>query len=213
MVLRKKCIKASHQRIYKEGEAGFDENFCVICGAPLIEYEEVEEFNLEKYKEDLDKTNQENSEMPNSDHKVQESVNNEKVYYITENNNIRFYEIHGNPIEIEEVEDTFIGEPRVLIYKKDKIVKIIPITYDETLIGRKSLNADPEIDLSFMDEERYTSRKHALIYIKDQSFYIKRLSVKNSLHVNLTAVTDEDIKLNNEDMIVLSRKFALEFRM
>lgn len=196
MVLRKKCIKSSHQRIYKEGDEGFDEEFCISCGAPLMEYDEIPELKINKVNE-TDETKKEESE---------------KVFYINECNEIRFFEIHGAPVEIPEVEDNIEG-PRVVIYKKAKIVKVVPIEYDETLIGRKSLNVEPEIDLSFIDENRFSSRKHALIYINNGEYFIKRLSVKNSLHVNLTAVDETGVKLNDGDIINLSRKFALEFRM
>ena len=43
------------------------------------------------------------------------------------------------------------------------------------------------------------------------NFYLRKLSASNALHVNTEPVIDEDVKLNDGDMIVLSRKYGLQF--
>lgn len=134
-----------------------------------------------------------------------EEYENQNIYYVDENNNIKFF--------IEEDLEESIEGPRIVIYDGDYVLDVIPIIYEETLIGRKSIDITPEIDLSSIDEERYISRKHALVYKHNDNFYIKRISQKNSLHVNSEAIIDGEVKLEDQDMIILSRKFALKFRV
>ena len=129
----------------------------------------------------------------------------QNIYYLDENNNIKFF-------MDEDLEESIKG-PRVIIYDGEYILDVVPIVYEEILVGRKSIDATPEIDLSEIDESRYTSRRHAMIYKYEGDYYIKKLSQKNSLHVNAEAVVENEVKLNDNDMIILSRKFPLKFRL
>lgn len=65
--------------------------------------------------------------------------------------------------------------------------------------------------MTSIDEDRNVSRQHAMIYKEDGNFYLRKLSASNALHVNTEPVIDEDVKLNDGDMIVLSRKYGLQF--
>lgn len=122
------------------------------------------------------------------------------------------YEIVEEEKIVKKEEEVYPGEgPRILIYKGREIAAIYNLEYDETLIGRNSIDSTPDIDLSEFDEDRFVSRKHALIYKENNNFYIRKLSSGNSLHVNTEPVLDEDVMLNDKDMIVLSRKYGLQF--
>ena len=101
--------------------------------------------------------------------------------------------------------------PRVIIYKGREIAAVVNLEYDETIIGRQSINSTPDIDMTSIDEDRNVSRQHAMIYKEDGNFYLRKLSASNALHVNTEPVIDEDVKLNDGDMIVLSRKYGLQF--
>lgn len=203
----KVCMRESCRAGFREGEEAFEAGLCTTCGAPL--YEETigevdDKYKVSEFKEDTE----------NIISKDKEEVSNKKenegdIYYIDNDNNIHFYlSIRTNNSLI----DNLTG-PRILVYEGPIVKDIIPIEYDETIIGRSSINGEPDIDLTDIDSERLISRKHALIYLKDTNYYIRRLSTKNSLHVNKKVVFEEDEQLNNEDIIVLSRKFALEFRV
>lgn len=121
------------------------------------------------------------------------------------------YEIVEEERIIKKIEP-FPGEgPRILIYKGREIVAVVNLEYDETIIGRQSINSIPDIDMTSIDEDRNVSRQHAMIYKEDGNFYLRKLSASNALHVNTEPVIDEDVKLNDGDMIVLSRKYGLQF--
>lgn len=114
--------------------------------------------------------------------------------------------------KIVKKEEEYSGEgPRILVYKGREVAAIYNLDYDETLIGRNSIDCTPDIDLTDIDEDRFVSRKHALIYKENNNFYLRKLSENNSLHLNTEPVLHEDVMLKDKDMIVLSRKYGLQF--
>lgn len=113
---------------------------------------------------------------------------------------------------IVKKEEPLPGEgPRLLIYKGREIETVVSLEYDETIIGRQSINSTPDIDMTDIDLDRNVSRQHAMIYKEENSFYLRKLSSNNALHVNTEPVMEEDVKLNDGDMVVLSRKYGLQF--
>ena len=115
------------------------------------------------------------------------------------------YEIVEEERIVKKIEPLPGQGPRVIIYKGREIAAVVNLEYDETIIGRQSINSTPDI------EDRNVSRQHAMIYKEDGNFYLRKLSASNALHVNTEPVIDEDVKLNDGDMIVLSRKYGLQF--
>ena len=121
------------------------------------------------------------------------------------------YEIVEEERIVKKIEPLPGQGPRVIIYKGREIAAVVNLEYDETIIGRQSINSTPDIDMTSIDEDRNVSRQHAMIYKEDGNFYLRKLSASNALHVNTEPVIDEDVKLNDGDMIVLSRKYGLHF--
>ena len=121
------------------------------------------------------------------------------------------YEIVEEERIVKKIEPLPGEGPRILIYKGREIAAVVNLEYDETIIGRQSINSIPDIDMTSIDEDRNVSRQHAMIYKEDGNFYLRKLSASNALHVNTEPVIDEDVKLNDGDMIVLSRKYGLQF--
>lgn len=198
-MITKKCRNKSCGIQYKEGQDGFELERCKICGAPLLEVEIIIEDASDRQEES------------NYNH---ESVHNNisKLYYLDDNQYIHFNKINEIYLK-DEVKDTYTG-PRFIIYEKGRIIQIVPVIYDEIVIGRKCVDSDPEIDLSDIDKERHSSRKHCLVYKLRGEYYIRNTSSKNSVHINTIAVLEnEDKKIEESDFIILSRKFALEFRL
>lgn len=114
--------------------------------------------------------------------------------------------------KIVKKEEPLPGEgPRILIYKGREIEAVVNLEYDETIIGRKSINSIPDIDMTEFDDDRNISRQHAMIYKEDGNFYLRKLSHSNALHVNTEPVIEDDVELQDGDMIVLSRKYGLQF--
>ena len=69
------------------------------------------------------------------------------------------------------------------------------------------------MDLSEIDIDRNISRKHLMIYRKNGNLYARNLSTKNSVHVqNQPLMTGEDKKLNDDDIIILSRYLVIRFK-
>lgn len=195
----KQCIKTKTCGTkFREDDEEFEIGWCSVCGGPIFLIEEDSIVQNEVAYSSIDEGEKV---------EVKESAES-KTVYIDVN-------VDGEIIiskEKHEIVDDIDG-PRLLVYKGVKLVKIVPIEYDETIIGRYSMSSEPDIDLSAYDREKVTSRKHVLVYKINNEFIARNLSAKNSLHVNKKAIAyGEDYKLQHEDILILSRKFAIEFR-
>ena len=119
----------------------------------------------------------------------------------------------GNIIFIDNKEVQDIKEDKLVVYLSNQIYKEIPLEYDEIIIGRLSSSFEPDVDLSEIDIDRNISRKHLMIYRKNGNLYARNLSTKNSVHVqNQPLMTGEDKKLNDDDIIILSRYLVIRFK-
>ena len=81
------------------------------------------------------------------------------------------------------------------------------------IIGRHSVNSDPDVDLSPIDPEGYTSRRHLMIYKENDKFFARNLSTKNSVHVERDVLANGESKeLNDNDLILLSKYVVMVFK-
>ena len=86
------------------------------------------------------------------------------------------YEIVEEERIVKKIESLPGEGPRILIYKGREIAEVVNLEYDETIIGRQSINSIPDIDMTSIDEDRNVSRQHAMIYKEDGNFYLRKLS-------------------------------------
>jgi len=115
------------------------------------------------------------------------------------------------PLPVDTHRD-FTGD-RIEMYVDGTVYKTIPFVFDELLIGRESSGEMPDIDYTGIDEERFISRRHALIYRQKGQFIIRNVSSKNTVHVNRQSLAEkEEVVLTGDEKIILSRKFGLVFK-
>jgi hypothetical protein len=84
------------------------------------------------------------------------------------------------------------------------------------LIGRKAMGVEPDIDLSEIDVEIVSSKKHAEIDKKKEDYIIKPLETTNGTFVNgVEVLPGEERKLEDQDVIQFgfSKGVKLEFRL
>ena len=92
------------------------------------------------------------------------------------------------------------------------VYKTIPINFNEITVGRSSIRFIPTYDLSKIDPENYTSRKHLMLYREDGHVYARNLSSKNTVHINGELLLEnESKKLNNNDELILSGYIVTKF--
>lgn len=170
------------------------------CGAKLEETElEIEDFKNQKVEKSLSKQEQKKSERkPDRVRKtnVSTKVDNPKEHSKAEGLKNASRQPHKASIYL--LIDDYDEERFAL---KTRIV-----------IGRNSGENKVDVDLSKYDAEKKTSRRHAAIEWRQDGYYITKISTSHSLHVNGKALdVNEPVKLNNDDMIVLSRIIAFQF--
>ncbi|WP_026522725.1 FHA domain-containing protein [Butyrivibrio sp. VCB2001] len=78
-------------------------------------------------------------------------------------------------------------------------------------IGMSTDKGPVDIDLTQYTQREFISRRHAQIYLKDNTYYITKITKKHSVHVNEKAVSDAPIKLISGDMVLLSKKLVFQF--
>ena len=240
MKVIKICEKPHCENIYREKDPGFKSKWCE-CGGKLLketqQYETVDRNKLDIKKLLGLQTNQEetvteevseekisNTEQEDID-KVypEDSATNIKKVNKTfeekrEKENIKIdkklvFDSKGNVCFIDNKEIQEVKEDKLVVYLSNQIYKEIPLEYDETIIGRLSSKFEPDVDLSEIDVDRNISRKHLMIYRKGGNLYARNLSTKNSVHVqNKPLMTGQDKKLNDDDIIILSRYLVIRFK-
>jgi CRP-like cAMP-binding protein len=95
--------------------------------------------------------------------------------------------------------------------------RIFMLDSDRNLIGRYDpvTGIKPEVDLTYEDDTRSVSRRHAVIFRKDNQFYIQEeIGVLNGTFVNgaRASSSDEQVLLSDQDMVnigMLAFKFHL----
>lgn len=114
---------------------------------------------------------------------------------------------------IDKLEETkYENLDRLKIYINDKVYKTIPINLNEITVGRSSIRFIPTYDLSKIDPENYTSRKHLMLYREEGNVYARNLSSKNTIHINGELLLENESKmLNNNDELILSGYIVTKF--
>lgn len=192
----------------------FKSNYCDICGANLlIEETEIENKNIDlsdilglpevDINEELSNKDVSNREVSNKE-VHNEEISKEPIFIVDSLGFIHF-------TEYKEKEE--LNADKIVVYVGKKIYKEFALEYDETIIGRDSVKFTPDIDLSEIDLEGYTSRRHLMIYKEDDRFYARNLSTKNSVHVERDALAQGESKeLNDNDLILLSKYIVIVFK-
>lgn len=107
------------------------------------------------------------------------------------------------PSQREPIPETI--KARLLI---EKTRRWVPIKFKETYIGRKDLTSGfiPDVDLTEEDPERFVSRRHAKIVLRENKFYItEELGAMNGTFLNGEKVNPGTYhSLKNGDEITLS---------
>ncbi len=90
----------------------------------------------------------------------------------------------------------------------EKTRRWVPVKFKETYIGRKDLTSGfvPDVDLTEEDPERFVSRRHAKIVLKENKFYItEEIGAMNGTFLNGEKVNPGTYyPLRNGDEITLS---------
>lgn len=160
-------------------------------------------YNKEPYSKDVSNKEISNKEVPNKNNYNKE-ISKEPIFIVDSLGFIHF-------TEYKEKEE--LNADKIVVYVGKKIYKEFPLEYDETIIGRDSVKFTPDIDLSEIDLEGYTSRRHLMIYKEDDRFYARNLSTKNSVHVERDALAQGESKeLNDNDLILLSKYIVIVFK-
>ena len=80
------------------------------------------------------------------------------------------------------------------------------------IVGRSAKGSNPDIDLVSIDTDKIVSRKHAVLYKRNNDYYIGNLTNQNYLEVNgEVVIKSKDRKLKNGDLILLSKKYKLKY--
>lgn len=236
MLLVKRCSNSQCRTFYKENDKEYQEDLC-ICGNLLIEIEvtsiDGSDFNIEEvlgvtittpststteYKdEEVTTKNEELSDNYSSENKtfIKRPVVKMTLDELQKSNTVQYSVDSKGYIHFEETTtQEELNEDKVVIYLGGQIYKEIPIEYDETIVGRYSINSEPDVDLSDIDTEGYTSRRHLMIYKEQDKYFARNLSAKNSVHINAKAlIPNTDKELQDNDIIVLSRYIVMEFKL
>lgn len=113
-----------------------------------------------------------------------------------------------------EEENRYKGKDRLKICINGIVCKSEHIHFDEYTLGRNSTTFCPDIDLSKFDYENRISRKHLMIYRKEDTYFVRNLSSKNTVHVNGELLGENDSKeIENNDTITLSNFIECKFEI
>lgn len=229
MVIIKECAKPWCPEKYKKNDPGFKSDYC-RCGGLLLE-KKIEIGGTIEFEQQLNNSN--TTLDSSSDINLQDIINIDEVEIINREESVNLCEevkeydkivefkeniifavdVHGFIHFIDFKEDEELNEDKLVIYVSNKIYKEIPLEYDETIVGRHSVSSDPDVDLSPIDPESYTSRKHLMIYKQNDKFYARNLSTKNSVHIeNYPLANGENKELNDNDLIILSKYIVILFK-
>jgi len=96
--------------------------------------------------------------------------------------------------------------------------RVFKLEADQNLVGRFDpvTGIKPEVDLTYEDENRSVSRRHAIIYRNDEDFFVREeLGVLNGTFVNGQKVAQDEIgiKLTDKDTVnfgMLAFRFDLK---
>lgn len=79
-------------------------------------------------------------------------------------------------------------------------------------MGRSDGSAPIDLDLTEMDTDVFSSRRHAEIIVRFGEYYLKDLGSRNGTYINDKKIgVNEEVKLNDQDRIILGR-VQLTFR-
>ncbi|MCB1041350.1 MAG: cyclic nucleotide-binding domain-containing protein [Acidobacteria bacterium] len=116
--------------------------------------------------------------------------------------------------------------PGIVVPKEKKVVgklvslatnRVFILDSDDNLVGRYDpvTGIKPEVDLTYEDENRSVSRRHAMIFRRDNRFYVgEEIGVLNGTFVNGNKASQggEQLEVNDQDTInfgMLAFKFYL----
>lgn len=238
----KECMKPNCGKKYRVCDEGFGLNNCRVCGAPLKIIEEKQVESKKEINEtmiidetfistdlDIGKEYKENKELEIERIGVSDETT---ILEINEDEceNLDYTMIQSERVvEEEEFSDIFdidnfgyihfdsmneknIETEKIIIYLDKIIYSVVPLKYDEMIIGRAVKNLIPDINLANLDIEKVVSRRHGVIYKRNGYYYIKNIASQNSLQINgEELVKNRDRRLDNGDVITVSRKFKLKY--
>lgn len=112
-----------------------------------------------------------------------------------------------------------IKRPKHVIGKLVSVAKnrVFVLDSDRNLVGRYDpvTGIKPEVDLTYEDDTRSVSRRHAVIFRRDNKFFIQEeIGVLNGTFVNgaKTSTSDEQVQIHDQDMVNIGM-LAFKFHM
>jgi hypothetical protein len=103
---------------------------------------------------------------------------------------------------------------KVTFYVNGQAIGSQKIDTDVFEIGRSDIDFRPDFDLSKFDPEYRISRRHIELIRRDRQFFVRRVSEKNSAHLNRQALShNQDFALKSGDAIVLSQFVGILFEL
>lgn len=168
--------------------------------------------------------NQHNKELKNEENLKKSKLSSREL----EIDNIENIEEKENIVEFKEKEIFEIDEfgyiyfnsikeenrecSKIILYLNNIIHSVFNLKYDEMIVGRSAKGSNPDIDLVSIDTDKIVSRKHAVLYKRNNDYYIGNLTNQNYLEVNgEVVIKSKDRKLKNGDLILLSKKYKLKY--
>ncbi|HOK23369.1 MAG TPA: FHA domain-containing protein [Candidatus Hydrothermia bacterium] len=127
----------------------------------------------------------------------------------------KFCSICGEPIKIEPI----LLSPYVLVEKDSGKIISLPLNEEEitkVIVGRKSTEFKPDVDLSELTLSATVSRRHAMLIIdpESKSISIQDLGSTNGTYLNGERLEPNKIyKVNPGDVISFSKKLHLTFEV
>lgn len=231
-MIRKKCLRPQCGSVYREKDEGFELDCCRICGAIFqILEEEVKEVYSDTFEDKIQddvKEIEENRESNETEDnyvkanyvKVDTENKVEEAYQPDESNNSNndyeeedfFFVDSEGFIHFKNMQEEEYTGDKLIIYKGPYIYKTVPLVYDETIIGRNNSKFNPDVDLSPIDPEKKTSRKHIMVYKNNGKFFVRNISAKASVHINIEPLLqDQNKEIKDGDLIILSRLITIEY--
>ena len=104
--------------------------------------------------------------------------------------------------------------PRHIAQLKSASGAIFPLNNATNLIGRRASGGGQSVtvDLTALDPEKTTSRQHAQIHRKGESYYLENLHATNPVYLNDRALVRGQLQiLNNGDWVQLGSNIKLQF--
>lgn len=223
MHIYKQCIRPGCFRKYNPKDKGYQSEYCECAAQLILIEEEIVEVGEEIWKglgiaSDDTVVNEPELDGPKNSASGHTTVPIGHTSASTQVVNIQPKEIftidsRGYIHFLEGSSSEEINEDKVVIYKGGVIYKEVPLIYDEMIFGRNSISFEPDVDLSEIDLDKNTSRKHLMIYKCEGKYFARNLSMKNSVHVERFSVKPNESKeLEDENLITLSRYLVMVFK-